>query len=200
MAKSGFFKSDWFKCIASLLAIALIACSLLAILNDVLFVSDEERTRRAITKVYEGEEVSDYSVIEDIDNSHSKDNGEIIQLFVVGDKTSSDFDLLFQVVGNKGYHDGTITLWVKVDIEEGVQTIGKVLITDNTKQTLMSKLNDFNLIKNVDITDKFGEEDLFSPKEGTNHYAPVSGATKSATAACNALNCVILYMGNVWGK
>ena len=199
MAKNKFFSSDWFKCIVSLLAIALVACSLLTILNDVLFVSPEERTKRAITKVYDGVEVSDYTVLE-IDNQYSV-NGEILQIFLVGDKTSDSYDLLFQVVGNKGYHDGTVTLWVKIDIDNGVQTIGKVLITDNTKQTLMSKLTGYlNPSNPIDITNKFGEDDLFSPKEGTNHYAPVSGATKSANAACNALNCVITYMGNVWGK
>lgn len=198
MAKNKFFSSDWFKCIASLLAIALVACSLLAILNDVLFVSPEERTQRAITKVYETE-VTDYKTLE-INNEYSKD-GEILQLFLVGDENSSSFDLLFQVIGQKGYHDGTITLWVKIDIDNGVQTIGKVLITDYTKQTLMSKLTNYlNPKSPIDITDKFSENDLFSPIPGTNHYAPVSGATKSANAACNALNCVITYMGNVWGK
>ena len=50
-----FFKSDWFKCTAILLIIAVVLSATLAILNDVLYVSPAERTGRAIKKIY-GEE------------------------------------------------------------------------------------------------------------------------------------------------
>ena len=49
------FKSLWFKCIVVLLVIAIISGGLLAILNSVFAVSDEERTKRAVKKIY-GEE------------------------------------------------------------------------------------------------------------------------------------------------
>ena len=52
MTVKQFFKSQAFKCIIVLLVIALISGGLLAILNDVLYVSEEERTMRAIEKVY----------------------------------------------------------------------------------------------------------------------------------------------------
>ena len=47
-----FIKSDWFRCIAVLLALAVVLGGTLAILNDVLYVSPEERTARAIKKIY----------------------------------------------------------------------------------------------------------------------------------------------------
>ena len=52
MTVKQFFTSQAFKCIIVLLIIALVAGGLLAILNDVLFVTEEERTMRAIEKVY----------------------------------------------------------------------------------------------------------------------------------------------------
>ena len=50
-----FIKTTWFKCIACLLCIAVISGASLAILNNVLYVSPETRTARAISKIY-GEE------------------------------------------------------------------------------------------------------------------------------------------------
>ena len=47
-----FFKSTWFKCIAVLLSRAVVLGGLLAILNDLLYVSPEERTGRAFEKIY----------------------------------------------------------------------------------------------------------------------------------------------------
>ena len=55
MAK--FVKSTWFKCITVLLVISVISGGLLAALNDLLFVASEERTARAVAKIY-GEEIT----------------------------------------------------------------------------------------------------------------------------------------------
>ena len=49
---SKFFKSAWFKCTLVLLVIAVVSGSLISILSNVLYVSDEERTARAIKKIY----------------------------------------------------------------------------------------------------------------------------------------------------
>lgn len=52
MTVKQFLKSQAFKCIIVLLCIALVAGGLLSILNDLLSVSAEERTMRAIESVY----------------------------------------------------------------------------------------------------------------------------------------------------
>ena len=61
-----FFSSDWFKCTAVLLSLLVVLGGTLAILNDVLFVSEDERTSRAIKKIY-GEEKT-FSVTLDEEN------------------------------------------------------------------------------------------------------------------------------------
>jgi len=58
MKANKIFGSLWFKCIAVLLVISCVAGGLLAILNDVLYVSAEERSARAIKKIY-GKEMAD---------------------------------------------------------------------------------------------------------------------------------------------
>ena len=101
-----FFKNDWFRCITTLLVLAVFFGGLLAILSDVLYVSPEERTMRAVKKIY-GEE-KEYTSIIDVDNTElgtsvDYDFGKINKLYEVGDKASGKYDLLFQTEGFNGY-------------------------------------------------------------------------------------------------
>lgn len=182
-----FFSSLWFKCITVLLVISVVLGGLLAVANDVFYVSPEERTSRAIKKIY-GED-KQYEVIIDVDTlENAYDYGEIgtvNKLFVVGDKTSDSFDYLFQTTGKQGYKGGSITVWVQVTVTKGNFVINKVVQESYEKQTLMSKItqgwyDNFN----GSIDDKDGFDTTINP---------VSGATYSAQAGCNAINCVIHY-------
>ncbi|MDY6366975.1 MAG: hypothetical protein SPL13_00430 [Clostridia bacterium] len=191
-----FFSSTWFKCISVLLVISLIAGGLLAILNDVLYVTSEERTMRAIKKIY-GEE-KQYSKLLDVDDGDEalscEDYGVIEKIFTVGDVSSDNYDLLFRSTGNHGYKNGTITLWIQVNFSSGVSKIEKVILESFTKQTLMSKLGSEYYSGFAGDTDDYFTTD---EKDADKNYAPVSGATKSATAAVNAVNCVIYYLTEV---
>ncbi len=183
-----FFKNDWFRCISVLLVLAVLLSGILAILNDVLYVSPEDRTKRAIKKIY-GEDKK-YSVVLDEENGYSCEYGSINKIYKVGD------DTLFQSVGNNGYKNGTITLWVKVVEKDGNKVIDKVVLDGYEKQTLMSKFSGsyYNGFM-VDITDAVNSGEFFSPKADKNGLKnPMSGATKSANAACNAINTVISYV------
>ncbi len=187
-------KSPWFKCIACLLCIAVISGALLASLNDVLAVSPETRTARAIKKIY-GEE-KEYATVLDVDNGYEPiifdGVGSVNKVYSVSG------DLLFQTTGYKGYKNGTVTLWIKAVKTNEKYSIEKVLLETSEKQTLMSKLTGefyggFNL---TDVTEAYDSGSLFSATEKTaENYNPVSGATYSATAAANAVNCVIKYLG-----
>ena len=202
-----FYKTTWFKCIACLLLIAVISGALLAGLNDLLYVSPEMRTARAIKKIY-GEEKK-YSVILDVDSGDEKTEydgvGSINKIYDVSG------DLLFQTTGYHGYKNGTITLWIQVSVYyaepygepqdgEGCErhSITKVLLETSAKQTLMSKLSGafYDGFMITDITETYNNGAFFSATEKTaQNYNPVSGATYSATAAVNAVNCVIRYIG-----
>lgn len=205
-----FVKTAWFKCITCLLLIAVISGAALAVLNDLLYVSPETRTARAIKKIY-GEEKK-YSVVLDVDSTDDTKNvaieyngvGKINKIYRIIDND----DILFQTTGYQGYKNGTITLWIKVsvayrvaeDSEENGETysISKVLLETSEKQTLMSKLTGefyggFNL---TDVTEAYNDGSLFTATDkNAENYNPVSGATYSATAAANAVNCVIKYLG-----
>lgn len=207
-----FYKTIWFKCIACLLCIAVISGASLAILNNVLYVSPETRTARAIKKIY-GEE-KEYSVVLDIDSKDENKN-TAIEYDGVGSVNKvygiSNGDKLFQTTGYKGYKNGTITLWIKVSVDyaepygepqdgEGCEyySITKVLLEKYEKQTLMSKLTGdfYDGFKLTDVTAAYNDGSLFTATEKTaENYNPVSGATYSATAAANAVNCVIKYLG-----
>lgn len=181
-------KNPWIKCVSVLLCIALISGVLLTVLYYLLAVSAKERTMRAVKKIY-GEEKT-YSVILDIDGSDPETNtaisyedfGTINKIFLIGDETADTYDLLFNATGEHGYKNGTITLWVQVNVTGDVKQIEKVILENFTKQTLMSKLSS-------EFYDGFDGE-----VDGENRYAPVSGATYSSNAAANAINCVIQYL------
>lgn len=191
------FCSVWFKCICVLLSIALVSGGLLAVLNDVLNVSAEERTMRAVKKIY-GEEKT-YSVVIDADSEDSGKNqavvcgdfGTIEKIFIIGDENSDNFDYLFKATGAHGYKNGTISLWIRVSFKSGETKIEKVILDSFTKQTLMSKLgSDFYDGFNGDADGKY----YYAEKKDGANYSPVTGATKSATAANNAVNCVIFWL------
>ena len=186
-------KSPWFKCIACLLTIAVISGALLSALSNLWFVSSETRTARAIEKIY-GEE-KEYSVILDIDKGDVAIEydgvGTVNKVYAVGT------DMLFQTTGYKGYKNGTITLWVKAVKNGDAYSIDKVLLETFEKQTLMGKLTDdfYGKFKLEDVTESYKNERYFSTANN-----PVSGATYSATAAANAVNCVIRYLGEQGGN
>jgi len=195
------FKNVWFRCIFTLLVIAVISGGLLAVLNDVLYVSAAERTERAIAKIYgEKKSVSDDDILIDADSSDESKNkpveyefGSVNKLYRIGD------DLLFQTTGYKGYKNGTVTLWVLVSENDGVYSITKVVLESYEKQTLMSKFGTeyYDGFKLEDVTANYKEgEGYFSANASTGNQ-PNTGATYTAAAHCNAVNCVVKYLGEL---
>lgn len=201
------FKQTWFKCVSVLLIIMVTSGGLLAILSDVLFVSPSERTGRALKKIY-GKDVSSYETIIDSDGSDETKNtpyadkkgyGEIKKIYKVLGETEDSYDMLFMSVGKEGYKNGTITLWVKVSFSASQPNgrIDKVILESYEKQTLMSKLGaSFYDGFLTDVTDDYLSGKVFTPNAGDkdNSINLVSGATKSANAGCNAVNCVLCYL------
>lgn len=194
---SKLFNSVWFKCIAVLLLIATVLGGTLAVLNDVLYVSPEERTLRAVKKIYGVEK--NYSVIldEDVgDSAIQYDFGCINKIYQVK-SDGEESDLLFKATGYNGYKGGTITLWIKVVSLNDRLIIDKVVLDGYTKQTLMSKLGgSYYDAYLVDVTDAYKSGQSFTTQNGAGDFSnPVSGATYSANAGNNAVNCIIAYLG-----
>ncbi len=206
------FKSAWFKCITTLLLIILISGVGIAVLSFLWEVSPEERTGRALQKIY-GRQVSaseyvidfDRETMPDEDGKYSYDFGVIDKIFIVGkDDTDmtvdTNYDMLFKTTGNEGYKGGTVTMWIKVTINGADKNVDKVIIDSYDKQTLMSQLgasyiNGFLIdISNNYDTYFYSKDNKEVANEKIN---PVTGATKSAQAGCNAVNCVIEFMKGV---
>lgn len=207
-----FFSSTLFRCVSVLLALMVILSGTLAILNDVLYVSASDRTDRALKKIYGV--IPEYTTLLDVDSLEEGINttainynldadadfeGAINKIYVVGDQTG-EHDELFQSVGFEGYKGGSITLWVRVKyLSNGNKKIEQVLLQEYDKQTLMSKLNSayYNRFL-IDVTDAYKDGKLFTTNGGQGQFTnPVSGATYSANAGNNAVNCVVAFVGGV---
>ncbi len=183
-----FFNSIWFRCISVLLALLVVFGGMLAILNDLLYVSAEERTSRAVKKIY-GREV-EYTVASEQPIVY-EGLGSINKIYKV------ENDTLLQATGENGYKGGTITLWVKVVTNENDKLIiDKIVLESYEKQTLMSKF-DGSYYQGFyqDITTAYKDDTLFTTNGAGEFSNPMTGATKSANAIVNAVNCVIKYFG-----
>lgn len=183
-----FFKSKEFKSIAVLVSIALICFGLLAVLSTLLKVTPEEKTLRAIKKIYGTEK--EYSVILDYDqNKEFIEYGEFGKIEKIYSVTNgNDFELLFKSTGYNGYKNGTVTLWIAVEIADNKATIKKTVLDGYEKQTLMSKLNQ-DYYDSFEIIDGY-----YSSKQFEENRNVITGATKSSNAVSNAVNCVMKYL------
>ncbi len=210
-------KSVWFRCITTLLVIILFSGVSISILSDVLYVSPQERTDRGIVKVY-GSLVK-YDTVFDIDNEKFNDDtlteeqksliiyqtGRINKIYTVGDTSSNSYEYLFQSVGYNGFKNGTVTVWVKVLYTSGTYSITQVLLESNKNQSLINNLGGdyYSNFELEDVTLSWKNGEFFtankSDKNSVN-YNPVSGATYSANAGNNAVNCVINYIGGAFAN
>ena len=187
MTVKQFFKSQAFKCIIVLLVIALVAGGLLAILNDVLYVTEEERTMRAIEKVY-GKEMN-YQEKEYSSDQLVNDYGTLSKVYLL-----ENGNYLVQATGGEGYKGGTITVWVVLTARDGAFAgIEKVVLESYEKQTLMSKLTyDVYSAHNDEITG-----DVYFTTGGDGIKVLISGATYSTNALNNAVDCALQFAREV---
>ena len=201
--KQNIFKTQAFKCIVVLLLITVLMCGLLAVLNDALYVPEEERLSRAVLKVY-GKSVD--AEKKEIDGDRVETElGSIDEYYTFTDE-GVDYEL-FKSTGANGYKNGTVTLWVLIGYKNGeAVAVDNVQLDSYEKQTLMSSFgSDFFEKYTALISDQLKAGTLF--KTGNTKYDHamldetdvrnvVTGATRSSNAINNAVNIVLLY---VWG-
>lgn len=201
------FKSVWFRCISVLLCIILVSGASISILSNVLYVSPAERTARAMTKLYGvAKEIPEENVVFDVDKTTDKkplatSYGTINKIYIVGDKTSNTFDMVYQATGKDGYKGGTITLWLKVIVKNSDYQnakLDKVVLESYDKQTLMSKFDAMYFDQFVSLYES-GKFFTANKKETDKTLNVVTGATKSSIANCNAVNCVIEHLKTYQG-
>lgn len=189
MTVKQFFKSQAFKCIIVLVCIAMVAGGLLAILNDLLAVSEEERTQRAIEKVY-GTPMNYEDLTQDYSQSLSNEYGTLNKIYLL-----ENGNYLVQATGGEGYKGGTITVWVVLSFDDTTfKGIEKVVLESYEKQTLMSKMKyDVYSAHNDEITGGL----YFTT--GSNGITVIeSGATMSTNALNRAVNTAIMFANQMF--
>ncbi len=202
MTVKAFFKSNAFKSLAVLIAIVLVAGALLAICNDLLYISDEERLARSLSKIY-GREVTAEEV-ELTDEERGYTYGTVNAVYYVHD----DGNYLFQTTGKGGYSNGngTVTVWTIVTCtgtrEEGnlaLTGIEKVVYDSNEGQSFISTLGDSFYAAFAEQDARVAEGGYFTTTAGSDDiYNIASGASESSNAACNAVNTALACFRTVF--
>ncbi|HIY99956.1 MAG TPA: hypothetical protein H9676_04560 [Firmicutes bacterium] len=194
-----FFKSNAFKSLAVLIAIVLVAGGLLAIFNDLLYISDEERLNRTLSSIY-GEPVTAEEVTLD-DADTETPYGTVNAAYYIVD----DGNYLLQSTGTGGYQNGTVTLWTALTCsgtpENGLALTGirKVVYDSNINQSWIGKIE-------PSFYDFFAEQDeliadggyFTAIRDDTGDLNNVqTGATGASNAICNAVNSALCYFRTI---
>lgn len=189
-----FFTGTAFRCVAVLLGIVLVSGALLAIFNDLLFVSAEERFNRTLAKIY-GKTVST-TTVEFTPEEAGYSGGTVNAAYLV-----DDGNYLVQTTGNGGYSNGTVTLWTVLSCEGSRENgdlvwkgIEKVVYESNEKQSYISKIKSkfyasFTVHNDELLAGKKFTAAAISDSEGI--FTLSAGASRSSAAIVNAVNTAI---------
>lgn len=165
-----------------LMVIALVSGGLLAILNDLLFVSEEERTARSLNKVYASESFTELEI--DADYASNADYGEIVYLYEAADGT-----IIISARGQKGWK-GRSEIVMAVNNGTIVNMIVSTYGGDD-KKTSADYLKQYT---GMQVT-----ADLKFTVSGEAGAVDVSsGASAKATmgSICSAANMAVYYLVN----
>lgn len=191
MTVKQFLKSEAFKCIVVLLAIALVAGGLLAILNDLLAVSAEERTMRAIESVY-GQQM-EYETLEYDAADLTNEYGSIDQAYLLENGA-----YMLRSTGGDGYKNGTVTMWVILSpADDGSLGIYKVVMQEYAKQTLMSQFGESFYAVYTAHNSELADGEIWFSVDASGIQNTQAGATMSSRAINNAVNCALYFARNV---
>ena len=171
------------KAVAVLVVICLVCCLLLALCNDLLYVTEEEKFNRAMRKIYP-DFTLDQEVALDSKYSSNATYGEVLSVV-----KSTDGAYILQTKGVGGFNSGTVTIYVAVTGGEN-PTIAGWTIVSSEGQSFIG-----NITSNHQKTWFIG--DSISEVQSTSGFG--SGATRTETAICNAINMAGYYCMNALG-
>ena len=174
------------KAVAVLVVICLVCCLLLALCNDLLYVTEEEKFNRAMRKIYP-DFTLDQEVALDSKYSSNATYGEVLSVV-----KSTDGAYILQTKGVGGFNSGTITIYVAVTGGEN-PTIAGWTVVANEGQSFIGNITS-NHQKTWFIGDSISEVQSVSVGNGFG-----SGATYSEMAICNAINMAGYYCMNALG-
>lgn len=209
MTVKGFFKSNAFKCIITLLCVLLVSGVLLTVAYGFMEVSQGERLQRAVKKVYTtsspivhglDENGEDIIIEADEKDPHglvsgsvkSKDGQSVIlSAYKIEFEGLDDVHILVQSRGKGGFSGGTVTCWVAINIDvtnKEIKNIAKVQLGENVNQSFIGKITAAMLNK---FTKSLPEEGFTTKGDDATVS---SGATFSSNAICNSVNGAVEWV------
>lgn len=211
MKLKDFFRSNSFKCIVVLLAIALVCGAVLAFCNDLFYVSSEEMFARSMVKIYDGDasKLVDKITSDDDIRTYTFYNCSAV---VVDAQVSPDGKTwLVQSRGDKcGYQGGSVTLWVSMKVENGALAgINKVIVDGyDSSQTLIGQINEAFLATYASDDYKdivtggghFNNVRMSKDEVTSENEVVVSGATWTSKAVNAAVNGAMDYVRETAGE
>lgn len=171
------------KAIAVLVVICLVCCLLLALCNDLFYISDEDKFNRALSKVYPGTFTRDTSFPQEPDSKFAQNAtyGSILNVY-----KSTDGNYILQSKGIGGFSSGTVTIYVAINAADA--TIVGWSVESNEGQSFIGNIN-----ATAQKTWYVGTRVDGDLSLGNNY---VQGTTMSSTAVNNAINMAAYYCMN----
>ncbi len=199
MTAKQFFHGKAFKCIIVILIIVLVCGIFLTFCNSLFAVSDEERTDRAMEKLYTDETVHADNITDQATKAGESlelDYSTVKPLYQVDNE-----DYVVQIAGKQGY-GGNVTCWVVVH-DDGTQVTGLGTViaqsSENTGESFLSNLGDDDFARfSAEYEDGVVYAYGFANDTSTTHadgYV-ATGASKSYRGVCNAVNGAIEFVNN----
>ena len=170
-----------------LLAIALVSGLLLSVLNDILYISDEERTARDLSKVYQSESFTQLTIDE---NFKSKDEyGEIVYVY-----QAADGAYVIKTIGTMGYKGKSEIVMAIKD-----NTIVNMIVSSFGGDDRTTTIKDKYLAQyyGMEVTDDLVF--VMNPTGGSGEVNVFAGASSNytKTSICAAANMSVYYYNNV---
>ena len=183
MSKSSSFVTS-LKTISVLLIICIVCGALLALCNDLFYIDEEEKFKRAMQKVYP-EFDPDTSVSETpvADFKNLAGVGNVSKVYA-----SKDGTYILESTGVGGFSSGTVTMYVAIGGKNPDVQIKSLVVTGNVGQSWMAKVGQKELDKayvgkNI--------KDIASVQFGADYK--LGGTTYTSTAILNAVKAAVNY-------
>ena len=189
-----------FMTVLVLVIIALCSGAILAVVNDVCYVSEEEKNNRALAKVYESKSFTTKEINTEFAGRPCADDSANTDT-IKGVWQAEDGTYVLKARGNGGYSNGWVEVMVALSADpENAKNIliKNVALSDNEGQSFIGNVNAAFLAQ----FKKSLADDFMLNKESTGegtYIDPVSGTSKSSRAIKNAVNIALYYARNALG-
>lgn len=167
-----------------LVVIALVSGGLLAILNDLLFVSEEERTNRSLNKVYASESFTELEI--DADYASNAAYGEIVYLYEAADGT-----IIISARGQKGWKGQSE---IVMAVNNG--TIVNMIVGDYGGDDKTTSIDADYLKQYTGMQVTADLKFTVSGEAGAVDVSSGASATHTMGSICSAANMAVYYLVN----